>query len=64
MAFKRECFGEIVGALSAFVLPLVAGVGLYFLLLVIFPSINQLAALVIGIVAAWTIRALLKRIQM
>jgi putative flippase GtrA len=53
-----------VGALSAFVLPLVVGVGLYFLLLVIFPSINQLAALVIGIVAAWTIRALLKRIQM
>lgn len=53
-----------MGALSAFVLPLVVGVGLYFLLLVIFPSMNQLAALVIGIVAAWTIRVLLKRIQM
>jgi putative flippase GtrA len=61
---KRDCYGEIVGALSAFVLPLVVGVGLYFLLLVIFPSMNQLAALVIGIVAAWTIRVLLKRIQM
>ena len=52
-----------MGALSAFVLPLVAGVGLYFLLLVIFPSMNQLVALVIGIVAAWTIRALLKRMK-
>ncbi len=52
-----------MGAISRFVLPVVAGVGLYFLLLVIFPSMNQLVALLIGIVAAWIIRALLKRIQ-
>ena len=55
--------GETMGVLSAFVLPLVAGVGVYFLLLVIFPTLDQLPALVVGILTAWIVRAMLKRMQ-
>lgn len=47
-------------ALSAFVLPLAVGLSLYFLLF-IFLGINQLVALLVAIIAAWTIRALLRK---
>jgi hypothetical protein len=52
-----------MGALSSFVLPLVAGVGTYFLVLVMFPTLNTLLALIVGIVTAWAVRAVLKRIH-
>ncbi len=53
-----------MGAVSAFVLPMTVGVGLYFLLLVTVPGIGQLPALAIGIVAAWAVRFLVKRMQL
>jgi putative flippase GtrA len=53
-----------LGRVSAFVLPVIVGVGLYFLLIATVPGIGQFTALAIGIIIAWAVRFLLKRVQL
>ena len=50
--------------MSLFILPVIAAVGLYFLILVTLPSLNQVIALLIAIVVAWAFRLLLGRLEM
>jgi NADH:ubiquinone oxidoreductase subunit 6 (subunit J) len=48
---------------SLFVLSLIAAVGMYFLLGILFPDINQIAVLLAAIVIGWVIRLVLGRLQ-
>ena len=49
--------------ISLFVLPLIAAVGIYFLLGIVFPDLNQIALLLVAIVIGWGLRAVLGRLQ-
>jgi divalent metal cation (Fe/Co/Zn/Cd) transporter len=49
--------------LSLFILPLIAALGIYFLILITLPSLNQVVALLIAIVVGWTLRLLLARLE-
>ncbi len=52
-----------MGAFSSFVLPLIAGLGIYVLVLVLFPTVNSLIPLIFAIITAWLVKALLKKIN-
>jgi hypothetical protein len=49
--------------LSLFVLSLIAAVGMYFLLGIVFPDLNQIVLLLVAIVIGWVIRLVLGRLQ-
>ena len=49
--------------MSLFVLPLIAGVGIYLLILIVLPSLNQILALLIALIVAWTVRYMLRRLE-
>jgi hypothetical protein len=49
--------------LTRFVLPLIAGMGVYYLLLILFPSLNEFEALLVGLLTAWVIWALIRRLE-
>ncbi len=49
--------------LSLFVLSLIAAVGMYFLLGILFPDLNQIVVLLGAIVIGWVVRFVLGRLQ-
>jgi xanthine/uracil permease len=49
--------------LSLFVLPIIAAVGMYFLVSIVFPDLDQLVALLIAAVTGWVVRWALGRLQ-
>jgi hypothetical protein len=48
---------------SLFILPLIAGVGMYLLVIIVLPELGQLLALIIALLTGWTIRWLLGRLE-
>jgi NADH:ubiquinone oxidoreductase subunit 6 (subunit J) len=49
--------------LSLFVLSLIAAVGMYFLIGILFPDLNQIVVLLGAIVIGWVIRLALGKLQ-
>ena len=49
--------------LSRFVLPLIAGMGVFYLVLILFPSFNEFEALAIALLTAWVIWALIRKLE-
>lgn len=60
---KCEWLGDFMSRISLFVLPLIGAVGMYFLVSIVFPDLNQLVALLIAIVVGWVLRWALGRLQ-
>ena len=54
---------EFMNRLSMFALSLIAAVGIYFLLSIVFPDLNQFVALLVAIVVGWVVRLVLGRLQ-
>lgn len=54
---------DFMSRLSLFVLSLIAAVGMYFLLGILFPDLNQIVVLVVAIVIGWLVRLVLGRLQ-
>ena len=49
--------------ISNFVLPLIAAVGMYFLISIIYPDLNQIGVLIVAIVIGWVVRLVLGNLQ-
>ena len=54
---------EFMSRLSLFALSLIAAVGMYFLLGIVFPDLNQIVVLLVAIVVGWMVRLVLGRLQ-
>jgi len=54
---------EFMSRLSLFVLSLIAAVGMYFMLSIVFPDLNQIVVLLGAIVIGWVVRFVLGRLQ-
>ena len=54
---------ELMNRISMFVLSLIAAVGLYFLLSIVFPELDQIVVLLIAIVIGWVVRLVLGRLE-
>jgi hypothetical protein len=61
---KCEWLGEFMSRFSLFVLPVVAGVGTYVLVLLLLPELDQLVALFVALLTGWTVRWALGRLQL
>ncbi len=54
---------EFMNRVSLFVLSLIAAVGMYFMLSILFPDLDQIVVLLGAIVIGWVIRLVLGRLQ-